>query len=57
MVFFAAMFLGGLLLSGLALVAISLDKIATQMSRANDLKDSELRASGGAVVTPPTGQN
>jgi hypothetical protein len=52
MVFFAAMFLAGFILAGLLLVANGLDRISKQMSRANDLKEAELRSNGKAVAAP-----
>lgn len=57
MVFFAAMFLAGFILAGLLLVANSLDRISNQMSRANDLKEAELHAKGGAVAPPGEATN
>lgn len=57
MIVFAAMVFGGLILIGLTSVANSLDRIAKQICRTNDLKESDLRTNEGTVGKPPVGPN
>lgn len=52
MIYLSAMVLGGFVLGGLGWVSTSLDAIAKQMSRANELKEAELRSNGVAVAAP-----
>jgi hypothetical protein len=52
MSYFVALMLGGLILVGLAWVSTSLDKLSKEMSRANDLKEAQLRSQGVSVPTP-----
>jgi hypothetical protein len=52
MSYFVALMLGGLILVGLAWVSTSLDKLSKEMSRANDLKEAQLRSHGVSVPTP-----
>lgn len=52
MIYISAMVLGGFVLCGLGWVSTSLDAIAKQMSRANDLNEAELRSNGVAVAAP-----
>lgn len=52
MIYLSAMVLGGFVLGGLGWVSTSLDAIAKQMSRANELKEAELRSNGVGVAAP-----
>lgn len=55
--YFAAVVVGGFVLGGLAWVSTSLDGIAEQMRRANDLKEAELYPNGAPGKTPDHAPN